>query len=157
MRFTLFFALFVFAASAIAQEPQVAPDAPQDQPTAVSRARLQKLDEAIKPYVAQAQESYPAAKKSFQAGLPEGQVFFVTARIKDASGKIEQVFIAVESYEGDTIHGRIRSDVIGVSGYRKGDAYSLPESEILDWLITHPDGSEEGNFVGKFLDTYQPE
>ena len=28
--------------------------------------------------------------------------------------------------------------------------------EVLDWTISKPDGTEEGNFVGKFLDTYRP-
>jgi hypothetical protein len=32
----------------------------------------------------------------------------------------------------------------------------VSEAELLDWLITKPDGSEEGNVVGKFLDTYRP-
>lgn len=27
------------------------------------------------------------------------------------------------------------------------------EKDIIDWLISKPDRSEEGNFVGKFLDT----
>jgi hypothetical protein len=26
------------------------------------------------------------------------------------------------------------------------------EPVLIDWLITKPDGSEEGNVVGKFLD-----
>jgi hypothetical protein len=34
-------------------------------------------------------------------------------------------------------------------------SYAFAETEVMDWLISHPDGSEEGNFVGKFLDTYQ--
>jgi hypothetical protein len=29
-------------------------------------------------------------------------------------------------------------------------------SALLDWLITRPDGTEEGNVVGKFIDTYRP-
>jgi hypothetical protein len=37
-----------------------------------------------------------------------------------------------------------------------GDRYATAETELLDWLITKPDGTEEGNVVGKFLDTYQP-
>ena len=36
-----------------------------------------------------------------------------------------------------------------------GDPYTFPEGELVDWLITHPDGSEEGNVVGKFLDEWQ--
>ena len=31
----------------------------------------------------------------------------------------------------------------------------FPESELVDWVITHPDGIEEGNVVGKFLDEWQ--
>lgn len=31
---------------------------------------------------------------------------------------------------------------------------TFPETDMLDWPITRPDGTEEGNFVGKFLDTY---
>ena len=40
------------------------------------------------------------------------------------------------------------------AGSSFGDSYQFSESDLLDWLITHPDGSEEGNFVGKFLDSY---
>ena len=32
----------------------------------------------------------------------------------------------------------------------------MKESDVLDWTISKPDGTEEGNFVGKFLDTYKP-
>ena len=32
----------------------------------------------------------------------------------------------------------------------------LAESDLLDWVIRKPYGSEEGNVVGKFLDTYNP-
>jgi hypothetical protein len=43
-----------------------------------------------------------------------------------------------------------------VHGYSLGDRYAFPESELRDWLITRPDGTEEGNFVGRFLDSYEP-
>ena len=41
-------------------------------------------------------------------------------------------------------------------GYGMGQFYSLPESQLIDWMIAKPDGTEEGNEVGKFLDTYHP-
>jgi hypothetical protein len=43
-----------------------------------------------------------------------------------------------------------------VRGYRLRDQHAVAEAELLDWLITKPDGSEEGNVVGKFVDTYRP-
>ena len=55
-----------------------------------------------------------------------------------------------------TVSGVISTAIYAVAGYRNGQPYSFPESELVDWLISKPDGSEEGNVVGKFLDTYQP-
>lgn len=40
-----------------------------------------------------------------------------------------------------------------VRQYRRGDHNELKEADLVDWLISKPDGSEEGNVVGKFLDT----
>jgi hypothetical protein len=36
-----------------------------------------------------------------------------------------------------------------------GDPYKLSERDLTDWLISKPDGSEEGNVVGKFLDEWK--
>ena len=66
----------------------------------------------------------------------------------------EQVFVAVDSIRDGRITGRIATDDLTVVGYKKGDTYSFPESDLIDWLITHPDGTEEGNVVGKFLDEW---
>jgi hypothetical protein len=113
------------------------------------------IEEAIQPYLAQAKATYPEARAKFLAGLPDGQSFFVTTRIRDAAGVYEQVFIAVGAIDEGRVTGRIWNEVRRVQGFKLGDPYSLPESEVLDWLITHPDGSEEGNFIGKFLDRYR--
>jgi hypothetical protein len=67
-------------------------------------------------------------------------------------GREEAVFVTVTGIKGDQVTGRIDSDVRGVAGYRAGDSYTLSERDIVDWVIVRPDGSEEGNLVGKFLD-----
>jgi hypothetical protein len=90
------------------------------------------------------------------AGLPAGQSFFVTTRIHDRHGRLEQVFVAVHEISDSVIGGLIWSEIGVVEGYALGQPYSFEESKLLDWLIAHPDGSEEGNFVGKFLDSYEP-
>jgi hypothetical protein len=33
---------------------------------------------------------------------------------------------------------------------------TVQEKDVYDWTISRPDGSEDGNYVGKFLDTYHP-
>jgi hypothetical protein len=142
--------------SAVAQEARLAPNAPKDNPVPIAQRRQAAFEAAIAPYVAQARSTYPGAKARFLSGLPHGQIFFVTTRVRSADGKVEQVFVRVAQIENGMIQGRIASDVTLVPGYRQGDSYAFPESQLLDWLIAHPDGSEEGNVVGKFLDTYHP-
>jgi hypothetical protein len=153
MKHVLVFAFFgLLSTCCLAADPVLAPNAPKDNPVhAESEARMEK---AIAPYVAQAKASYPQAKQRFLGGLPKGHSFFLTTRLVDKKGNVEQVFIAVQSIRNDLVVGKIWSDIQGVDGFRHGDSYSFRESAMIDWLITKPDGTEEGNFVGKFLDTY---
>lgn len=146
-------AVLLLCASAHAQEPVLAPNAPKDRPVA-AEAR-EKFVRSIAPHIARARSTYPQAKKRFLKGLPEGESFFITTRLQGADGSFEQVFIAVQSIRDGQVTGRIWSEIHVVKGYKYKDPYSFPEEHLVDWLITKPDGSEEGNFVGKFLDTYK--
>jgi uncharacterized protein DUF2314 len=135
---------------------QVARNSPADRPQSLEERQMAAFEAAIAPYVAQAKASYPAAKVRFEQGLPKGQVFFVTTRLRDPQGRWEQVFLHVRAIRDHRVIGTIASEIQRVSGYKRGQEYSCDEDELLDWLISKPDGSEEGNVVGKFLDTYQP-
>ncbi len=138
---------------AFATQPVLSRDAPQDKPAEITSA--ERYARAIAPLVARARATYPQAKQRFLAGLPAGQFFFLTTELLDARGTREQVFIAVSAIENGTVRGRIWNDLVQVQGYRRGQSYSFSETVMIDWLITKPDGTEEGNLVGKFLDTYQ--
>jgi uncharacterized protein YegJ (DUF2314 family) len=129
---------------------------PQDKPVAASAEQVKKFEEAIAPYVKKARESLPEAKKKYRAGLPKDYVFYVTIKLYDSSKKYEQVFVRVTSWKGETVQGILASALSIIHNHSKGEKLICAESEILDWTISKPDGSEEGNFVGKFLDTYQP-
>ena len=132
------------------------PNAPQDQPVyAKGKAQAEESRAAVATYVEKARRMYPEAKKRYLAGLPAGHHFFAITNLRDGSGASEQVFVAVAAIKGDRITGRIASDIIGVNGFKNGDTHTFLESELVDWLITRPDGSEEGNVVGKFLDEWQ--
>ena len=50
-------------------------------------------------------------------------------------------------------NGTIESELGAVRDYKTGQQITFPETEVDDWMILRPDGSEEGNFVGKFMDT----
>jgi len=135
---------------------QLAPNAPEDQPQALQEAQLTAFERAIAPHVAKARATYPEARQRYLRGLPRGHTFFVTTRLHDKEGRWEQAFIRVSSIAEGKIHGRIASELTLVTDLRNGEMYSFPEAELLDWLIAKPDGTEEGNVVGKFLDTYHP-
>lgn len=146
-------ALLGAMSAAWASDPVLAPNAPKDR--VVEHASQDAMARLLAPYVEAARASYPGARKRFQAGLPKGESFFVTTRLRDDRGTVEQVFVAVSDIRGGSITGRIWNDVVRVQGYRRGQVHTFPESELVDWLITKPDGTEEGNVVGKFLDTYR--
>jgi Uncharacterized protein conserved in bacteria (DUF2314) len=154
MKSTLFIAasllLFVGAGKA-----QLAPNAPTDKAHSIDQQRAAAYEAAIAPHVAEARQTYASAKARFLIGLPKGQAFYVTTRLKDSLGRFEQVFIRVYEIKDATVSGMIASQVHLIPGYREGQRYSFPEAALIDWLIAKPDGSEEGNFVGKFLDTYR--
>ena len=152
--------IFILVGLAIALAPharaQSAPDTPEDKPPSIGQQQAAAFEAAIAPYVADARRTYPAAKQRYRDGLPEGQTFYLTTRLRDPEGNREQAIILVQEIHEQRVTGIIVSEVQLVSGYKFGQPYSFHETEMIDWLITKPDGSEEGNVVGKFLDTYQP-
>ena len=112
------------------------------------------MDKLVAPSVAQARATYPEAKRRFLSGLPRGDRFLLVTRLSDARGVREQVFVNVQTIRDHAVSGTISSAIIGVSGFRFGDAYTFNEAELIDWTILHADGVEEGNYVGKFLESY---
>jgi len=147
------------ANAAFSQQPKpeiyVAPNAPKDKPVSAGAGQAEQIEAAIKPYIEKAKNTYPQVKTRFFNGLPPRHTLFVTTRLYDSSKRFEQVFIAVKEIKDGRIIGTIASEIHLVSGYSEGDAYSFPESDLIDWTISKPDGTEEGNFVGNFLDSYQ--
>jgi hypothetical protein len=147
-----------FPAASGAQRPvDLAPNAPQDRPASLTeRCQWDALVHTLEPYVQQARSTFPTARQRFLAGLASRETFFVTVRLADSLGHHEQVFVAVDSIDGDHIAGRLWSQIVLVRGFHLRQPFTTTEHEIVDWLIARPDGTEEGNVVGKFMDTYQP-
>jgi hypothetical protein len=124
-------------------------------PDQVTSGESEKIMALLAPCRVRALNTYPDAKQRFLKGLPLGQDFSVYIPLKDDQSRVEMVFLAVEKIEGTKIHGKINNEIVAVSGYQYGQAYSIDESEILDWVIVRVDGTEEGNLSGKFLEAYQ--
>jgi hypothetical protein len=153
-RLALWLLSFAFVGTA---QAQLAPNAPPDKPyDAYGQAQVDAMHKAIAPYVAQGQATYPAAKARYLAGLPAGETFYVSTTLRESPGLEETVFIRVTSIEHGVVTGALSSPIRVLHGYKLGQVQSIPEKDVQDWLISRPDGTEEGNVVGKFLDTYHP-
>ncbi|MDF1738432.1 MAG: DUF2314 domain-containing protein [Verrucomicrobiales bacterium] len=123
---------------------------PKDRVVTLKDARIEEL---IRTYSAMSREELPGIIKRFKKGLEEGSKMFVTTRITDpAKNTFEQVFVEVSAIEGDVLSGRIASHLTQLTNYRIGDPYSCQQNQVLDWTIQKPDRSEEGNYVGRFMD-----
>jgi uncharacterized protein YegJ (DUF2314 family) len=133
---------------------ELSKDAPSDKAHHVESTDMQKqYEQMVAPYIEQALKTLPDAKQRFLAGLPQGEAFFLVTRIYDTDGRFEQVFVRVKKWDQDKIKGAITNDLYTVKDFHNGQLIEFEEKDILDWLISKPDGSEEGNYVGKFLDT----
>ncbi len=141
-----------------ANDAALAPNAPSDRPVHVAAKEseaaeaLAAFERLIAPAVKQARSTLPQAKRRYLKGLPSGQAFFVTTRITDPDGQFEQVFVRVRHWQGAQVSGEIANALDNVKTYRQGQSISFPESAVLDWTISRPDGTEEGNYVGKLIE-----
>lgn len=137
-------------------------NAPVDKPHLVRGGKqYQALERAIAPYVAKARATYPAAKKRFLSGLPADHLFTVWLPLDENDKRTgeyrrEYVFVVVDKISGGKVHGRINNKLLALKNYRYGSRVVFAESRIQNWCIVRPDGSEEGNYVGTFLDYWTP-
>lgn len=137
-------------------------NAPPDKPRSMhGDKQFRAMEKAIAPYVAKARTTYPAAKKRFLAGLPANYLFTVWLPFNENDKKTgedrrEYAFVIVDKISNGKVYGRINNKLLSLKTYHYGDHVQFPESRILNWTIVRPDGSEEGNYVGNFLDHWKP-
>lgn len=158
MRFTVIIAVIASAICCASAQTK----APVDKPRKIRGLKqYEAMEKAIAPYVAKARATYPTAKKRFLAGLPSNYLFTVWLPFDEDDKKTgeyrqEYVFVIVDRISGGKVYGRINNKILALKSYRLGDRVQFAESRILNWCIVRPDGSEEGNYVGNFLDYWRP-
>ena len=132
------------------QEPHLAENAPVDCAFETTATDLFGVIEDKSP---EAMKSWPEAKARFLRGLPDKHSLFVTFILVDQEQRAEYVFLAVDAISDEGVSGRLWTDLFVVQGFEHGDRFLVDEEAISDWLISKPDGTEDGNLIGKYLDT----
>jgi uncharacterized protein YegJ (DUF2314 family) len=150
-------AIALFSSAVLAQN-----GAPPDKPQMLrGKGALDAYDRAIAPYVAKARASYPAAKKRYLGGLTPGYSFTVFVRLSQSADKAhreawEDLYVIVDRIEDGKIYGRVNNKPLRLTKYHLGDRIRFAESRIMNWVVVRPDGSEEANELGVFLDHWKP-
>ncbi len=135
---------------------------PPDKPQPIHEGKeSDAYERAIAPYVAKARASYPAAKKRFLRGLPAGYSFTVFGPLCQSAAKKQQeecesLYIIVDRIADGKIYGRVNNKPLLLTKYHLGDRVQFPEARIQNCVIVRPDGSEEANELGNFLDHWKP-
>ncbi len=152
---TLLAATFILA--------QITPDGRESAPKAAPvEARAEepvRYQPAIAPFISASVATYPDARKRFEDGLPRKTYLFVTVRLGGGGGPPGMAKIRVSSIDDGKglIYGRALEDVKGRFGIRQDDDVTVHEADLIDWKITHPDGSAEGDAVGKYIASLGPD
>lgn len=129
--------------------------APKPAPVETRVEEPVRYQAAIAPYIAASIGTYPDARKRFLAGLPRKTSLIVSVRLDGGGGPPGLATIKVTNIDEKKglIYGRSLADVKGHFGIRQDDDVTLHEADVIDWKITHPDGSVEGDGVGKYIDS----
>jgi hypothetical protein len=145
--------LVLFNSASYAQQgPHLAENAPVDCAFETTTTDLFGVIEEKSP---EAMKSWPEAKARFLRGLPDNHSLFVTFILVDQEQRAEYVFLAVDAISDEGVSGRLWSNLFVVEGFEHGDRFLVEEEAISDWLISKPDGTEDGNLIGKYMDTLQ--
>ena len=71
-------------------------------------------------------------------------MLYVYAPLQGSDGQSQAVLISVELVQHGYVTGMIENEITVQSRFSQTDWYAIPEADLIDWLIVHADGSEEG-------------
>lgn len=100
-------------------------------------------------YMGKAKATYPDARARFIAGLPQSTTFLVARTSSSGTEADSFDFVVVDRIEAGLVIGHEWQGPDAQAG--SGRAVRFPETDVVDWQIHHPDGSDEGWYTGKYL------
>ena len=123
------------------------------------RPALARDATALADPVREALRTLPQAKKKFLAGLPAGDQFLLSVRVLATDTSFRQVSARVLGWHGNTVQALLLPPEVGAAPgagaapTAEPTPVSFPETAALDWTLLRAGGREEGNYVGRYLDT----
>lgn len=120
----------------------------QDKPTTLAAEQMSVLHA----YEARAKSTLDHFAAEFAE--PDDRRFYLVTRIM-GDNTFEQVYVLINARVEERYHGTIDSEPMGPVPFERDQPISLGVEDVVDWVILHPDGQEEGNLQGKAIDLLQ--
>ena len=117
------------------------------------RPALARDETALADPVREALRTLPQAKKKFLAGLPIGDQFLLSVRVIATDTSFRQASARVLGWHGNTVQALLLPDAAGSAATAEPVPVSFPETAVVDWTLLRASGREEGNYVGRYIDT----
>ncbi|MBF9239208.1 hypothetical protein I2I05_17525 [Hymenobacter sp. BT683] len=117
------------------------------------RPALTRDETAFADPLREAQRTLPQAKKRFQAGLPQGDQFLISVRVVASDTSFRQASARVLGWRGNTVQALLLPEEANSASPMEPLPVSFPETAVVDWTLLRAGGREEGNYVGRYLDT----
>jgi hypothetical protein len=116
------------------------------------RPALSRDETALADPVREALRTLPQAKKKFLAGLPIGDQFLLSVRVIATDTSFRQASARVLGWHGNTVQALLLP-AADAATKTEPTPVSFPETAVVDWTLLRASGREEGNYVGRYIDT----
>lgn len=117
------------------------------------RPALARDESALADPMREALRTLPQAKRRFLAGLPQGDQFLLSVRVVATDTSFRQASARVLGWHGSTVQALLLPSPADSAGPTEPTPVSFPETAVLDWTLLRASGREEGNYVGRYIDT----
>jgi uncharacterized protein YegJ (DUF2314 family) len=96
-----------------------------------------------------------ALKPRYAKTPPLNERLSVKAPFKTKDGGNEWMWVEVVRWEGSTIKGILQNDPYEVPNLKAGARVDVDEKTIFDYILSKPDGTQEGNETGALIEKSQ--
>lgn len=108
-------------------------------------------DKALMAASARAKARAIALKPRYAKSPPVNERLLVKTPFDTASGNHEYMWVEVVRWDGKRIDGILQNDPDNVPGLKAGARVVVDETDVFDYVLFKPDGSQEGNETGAIL------
>jgi hypothetical protein len=117
------------------------------------RPALVRDEAAFADPIREAQRTLPQIRKRFQAGLPQGDQLLLVVRVLATDTSFRQASARVLGWHGNKVQALLLPEADTSASPAEPVPVSFPETAVVDWTLRRASGREEGNYVGRYLDT----